>query len=481
MNADEIKVASYKCKKSLLFFTRYFFKKRQKRKFVVNAHHEIIINALEKIARGEITRLIINIAPRYSKTELAVKNFIAWGLASSPSAKFIHLSYSDDLALDNSEETRDFVDSEYYKELFPEVEIKKDAKSKKRWNTSEGGGVYATSTGGQVTGFGAGRVDDEDLINEIESINPADGFGGAIIIDDPIKPDDVYTVARDKVNTKFDTTIRNRVNSRKTPIIVIMQRLHTDDLSGYLLKLEGEEVWTVISLPVIKEDGSALWPFKQNIEELKKLRELNPYVFDTQYMQNPKPLEGLMYEQGFKEYDIIPAGMKIRKAYIDTADEGTDYLCAIIYDETDTANYIIDVLYTQKPMEYTEVKTAEMLSKHNVSKAMIESNNGGRGFARAVEKQCRLMENNRTQIDWFHQSKNKNVRIFTNSASVQNLCIMPKGWDKMFPGFYSSLINYSKVGKNVNDDAEDCITGCCEFRKIKTATNRAPVRGAMFQ
>ena len=122
----------------------------------------------------------------------------------------------------------------------------------------------------------------------------------------------------------------------------------------------------------------------------------------------------------------------------------------------------MDVLYTAKPMEYTEPKTAEMLTKHAVELAVVESNNGGRGFARNVEKQARLMGNNKTRIKWFHQSQNKAVRIFTHSAEVQN----PRGWAQMWPDFYQALTHYMKVGKNAHDDAPDALTGTVEQRPI---------------
>lgn len=221
------------------FFTRYFFKQNHNRKFVIGDHHELICDVLEKVLKGEIIRLIINVAPRYSKTELAVKNFIAHGLALNPSAKFIHLSYSDSLALDNSEEIKDMVQSFPYTQLFQDVIVKKDSKSKKKWYTTSGGGVYATAAGGQVTGFGAGKVEDMDD-SEMEEmfINEKEGFGGAIIIDDPIKPDDADSdVIRERINQRFDSTIRNRTNSRNTPIIIIMQRLHPNDLCGYLMNV----------------------------------------------------------------------------------------------------------------------------------------------------------------------------------------------------------------------------------------------------
>ena len=112
------------CLSSSLFFTRYFYKKRNGRKFVVNDHHKIICDALDQVLAGKLTRLIINVAPRYSKTELAVKNFMALGLALNAGAKFIHLTYAAKLALDNSEETRDIVMHPDYQELFPQVKIK---------------------------------------------------------------------------------------------------------------------------------------------------------------------------------------------------------------------------------------------------------------------------------------------------------------------------------------------------------------------
>lgn len=452
----------------ILHFTRYFFKHNQNRKFVVGNHHILIANALNKVLQGETKRLIINIAPRYGKTELAVKNFIAMGLALNPKAKFIHLSYSDDLALDNSDGVRDIMETPEYQQLF---DTRLDNRGKKKWYTTEGGGLYATSSSGQVTGFGAGLVDDEEE-NSIEEFLPAiDGldFGGAIILDDPIKPDDANSATiRNKVNNKFETTIKNRVNSRKTPIIIIMQRLHTDDLCGKLIREEGDE-WEVLSMPCIttSEEGDevALWPFKHTLEELKKEKSKNSMVFETQYMQNPKPLEGLMYDRDFRIHEAIPyCKTSTRKAYVDTADTGKDYLCAIIYEEQPHANYVLDILYTQKPMEFTEPRLAELLTIHNVDECNIESNNGGRGFARNVEVQCREMGNNFTYINWFHQSHNKNERIFTKSNEVMNLTYFPKGWDYLYPTFHTHITTYMKIGKNEFDDAPDCLTGTVEYR-----------------
>lgn len=272
-----------------LFATRYFFRQNEGRSFNVGDHHKRIAAALDRVFAGECRRLIINCPPRYSKTEMAVKAFIAKGLALNPASKYIHLSYSASLALDNSERTKDIVASDWYQELFPYVQIKPDSKAKQKWYTTAGGGVYATSSAGQVTGFGAGLVE-EDFPNG----GNAHKWGGAIIIDDPLKPEDAFSpVIRNKVNDRFENTIRSRVNSRNTPIIVIMQRLHRDDLAGYLQTLEPNE-WEVLSLPALSVDSDghevALYPFKHTVEELHKIQAANRFVFETQYQQNPQAI-----------------------------------------------------------------------------------------------------------------------------------------------------------------------------------------------
>lgn len=441
-----------------LNFTRYFFKKMQKKKFVIGNHHKIVCNALDKVIRGETRRLIINIAPRFGKTELAVKQFIAYGLAINPASKFIHLSYSGTLAMDNSVSIKDIIKSETYRQLF-DTRVREGQDTKNRWETEQGGGVYATSTLGQITGFGAGAV---DIPGEPYK------FAGAIVIDDPIKPEDALSdVVRERVNRRFETTIRNRVNSRNTPIIIIMQRLHENDMCGYLESIEPGE-WEVVSLPCLYTDEESgqtksLWPFKLTVEELRKIRVTNSYVFDTQYMQNPKPVEGLMYEK-FKTYDTFPieAKLPIKRCYIDTADTGADFLCAICYDEFESGCYVTEILFTDKSMEYTEPETARMLVRNGTQEVIIESNNGGRGFRRNVEKNVRELGDWNMMFRDFTQTKNKATRIFTHSAEVQNVVYFPTGWETLYPQYYQAMAGYRKMGNNEHDDAPDATTGIVE-------------------
>lgn len=455
---------------STLDFVTTMFSIHNKTPYIVGDHHRKICEALDKVISGECRKLIINIAPRYGKTALVSQYFPAYGFAINPACRFLHLSYSGSLAEENSMSCRGVMEDDIYPFLFPKSIT--DGGTRSRWRTKGGGAMYATTTLGQITGFGAGRLDteqDEKIGEAIDGIPTAANFSGAIIIDDPIKPEDALSdTMREAVNRRFETTIRNRVNSRKTPIIIIMQRLHPHDLCGYLMETEPDE-WTVLSLPVITtaEDGTeaALWPFKHTLQELKELARINPFVFETQYMQNPRPLQGLMYDRGFKEYEVLPhMRNRTRKCYIDTADTGSDYLCAIVYDETKEGNYIVDVLFTDKPMEYTETTTAELLTKHDVDEVVIESNNGGRGFARNVERDCRLIGNTRTAFYTFTQSANKAVRIFSRSNEVMNLTFFPHGWQQMWPLFSGAILGYLKTGRNAHDDAPDALTGTIERR-----------------
>lgn len=296
-------------------FDRYFFRCRENTKWLRNKHHELIDDTLQQVLDGKINRLIINIPPGYTKTEKAVINFIARGLAINNKAKFIHASYSDDLALQNSQTVRDTVTLPEYQELFP-MAIRDDVSAKKRWFTEQGGGMMAVAAGGSITGFRAGRMD-------------KDQFTGAFIIDDPIKPDDAYSAAkRNRVNNRFNNTIKSRLAVEEVPIIVIMQRLHEDDLCGFLLKGGSGDTWHHLILEgLIEEDPPTypkeythgipivhnfepgpLWGYKHTIEQLLQMKDADPYTYASQYAQRPSPLGGGMVKnRWWKYYALNPS------------------------------------------------------------------------------------------------------------------------------------------------------------------------------
>ena len=213
------------CERDFLAFVALMFRARTGMTFRVNRHHEQIADALMSVYRGDVRNLLINTPPGSSKTELAVIAFMAWCFARDPHCRFLHLSYSDDLASLNSTSAREILETEAFQQLWP-LAFRRDTKSKKRWNIESGGrtagGVYATSTGGQVTGFSAGFMEQ--------------GFSGAIIIDDPIKPEDAWSQSkRETANRRLTNTVRSRRATDDTPVIMIMQRVHEDDPSALAL------------------------------------------------------------------------------------------------------------------------------------------------------------------------------------------------------------------------------------------------------
>ena len=166
----------------------------------------------------------------------------------------------------------------------------------------------------------------------------------------------------------------------------------------------------------------------------------------------------------FKTYDTMPieAHLPRRKCYIDTADTGADWLCAICYEEYESGCYVTDIVFTNKSMEYTEPATARMLLKNRTEEVVIESNNGGRGFRRNVERIVRELGDRDMRFIDLPQTSNKATRIFSNSAKVQNLVFFPEGWDQAWPHYHDAMVSYRKEGGNEHDDAPDCTTGIVE-------------------
>ena len=336
-----------------LYFTRFFFKARQTIKFIVNWHHHYISDAIQKVIDGEIENLIINVAPGSSKTEIVVANLIARGLALNPHCRFLHLSYSDDLALLNSQNAREIILSDEYQSMWP-LKIAEDTKAKKRWNVlvdgKPSGGVYATSLGGQVTGFRAGHM--------------TDGFQGAIIIDDPLKPEDGFSKTKlEAANRKLVTTVKSRRANPKTPIILVMQRISEGDPTDFIKSGNIGGDWQHLVIPALIDDAYvkalplkyqemiaatpheiddkgrfSFWPYKEPLKDLLAMERgegtdptgsrMSRHVFASQYDQKPVSLGGnIIHGENFERYTVLPK-IRVRKIFADTAQktaERNDY------------------------------------------------------------------------------------------------------------------------------------------------------------
>ncbi|EKJ7591902.1 TPA: DNA-packaging protein [Klebsiella pneumoniae] len=384
------------CEEDGLYYARYFFKQRTGGKMIVAPHHKVIQKTLDRVIDGEIQRLIINVPPGYTKTELATINMMGRGLALNCRARFMHLSYSHNLALLNSSTARGMIKSQAYQSMWP-MALRDDADSKAMWWTEHGGGVYASSAAGQVTGFRAGHMEP--------------GWQGALIIDDPVKPDDAYSeIVRDGVNNRFNETIKSRLAIETTPMIVIMQRIHYHDLSGYLLRGGSGEKWHHLNLPVIIDSSRSyeeiypenthaipidhglpdgwLWPFKHNESHRVSLFS-HRRTAEAQYMQNPKRFnaEGALWNE-----EMISAAhaMRItqeltrRVVAIDpqaTNSEESDesgIAVASVYGSGDERQYSLDADYSGKysPNGWA-TKAIEAYEQHEADAIVIETNQGG--------------------------------------------------------------------------------------------------------
>lgn len=410
------------------------------------------------IEEAEEKILVINLPPRHGKSRTATK-FVQWLFGKyGTDIKVMTGSYNETLSGTFAKQVRDCIAEKptlgvtVYNDIFPKTKIKYGEAAASKWalEGSQQANYLATSPGGTATGFGC----------------------NIMIIDDVIKSaEEAYNENTLKSLQSWftDTMLSRTENGFK--LIIIMTRWSNEDLAGFILSNYDNVLH--INYKAVQADGSMLCPEILSKEEfLLKTKNMNPDIVAANYQQEPIDVKGRLYTS-FKTYTEIPkddSGKPLFEYilnYTDTADEGSDYLCSICYGMYGGTYYVLDILYTQEAMEYTEPKTAEMLIRNNVGCAIIESNNGGRGFARNVERECKERGNNHTVFYWFHQSANKIARILSNSTSVMQNVLLPVNWEDRFPEFARDMRRYQREGKNAHDDAPDCLTGVYENPKPK--------------
>jgi len=250
--------------------------------FIEGHHHEIMAEAFEKVARGELKRLIINMPPRHTKSEFASHMLPAWFLGQFPDKKVIQTAHTAELAVGFGRKVRNLVNSEDYQALFPNTALQADSKAAGRWNTSQGGEYFAIGVGGAVTGKGADLliIDDPHSEQEGSSADPA-----------------VF----DRTHEWYTSGPRQRLQPGGA-IIVVMTRWHQRDLTGQIVKSsierQGAEEWEIIELPAILPSGNPLWAEFWSIEELESLKaELPVAKWSAQYQQDPSAEEGALVKR----------------------------------------------------------------------------------------------------------------------------------------------------------------------------------------
>ena len=340
------------------FMQRAFYELNPRCPFLHNWHVELIASELEKCLRGETTRLIINVPPRSLKSHAASVALPAFILGHNPSAQIICASYGQDLANKHSLDCRTVMSSESYRSVFP-TRLASQKQSVQEFMTTHNGFRLATSVGGTLTGRGA----------------------DFIIIDDPLKPEEALSESkREAANQWFDHTLRSRLNDKQNGcIIIIMQRLHEDDLVGHVL---GQEHWEHVRLPAIAEEdethiiesccqpctvrrraGEALHPEREPLHLLRDLRQMiGEYNFAGQYQQRPSPLGGGMVKAEWFKYYVPgqePSKFDLIFQSWDTANKSTelsDFSVCTTWGRKKKGLYLLDVL--RQRLDYPQLKRA---------------------------------------------------------------------------------------------------------------------------
>lgn len=316
---------------------RFFYRNTLAERFRYGPHHGIIAQVFDDVLQRRRKRVIINIPPGFTKTDAIVTMGSARAFALFPRSRILHTSFSDPLVRVNSNKVRDIMRSPEYQAMWP-VEMRQDSDRQDLWKTTHGGEFLAKPADGPITGFRAGRM------------NAKEEFTGALLIDDPLKPLDAFSkTKRDKVNGNFNVTLRSRLATDDVPIIVIMQRLHQTDMSGWLLQGGSGDYWDHLNLAVTIDNGASypseykygipiehglpdgpLWREKFDEQQIERLKA-DEFVYWSQYMQNPMALGGAVWKREHLAYwqdeSDLP-NILFRVIYADTAQkdgEENDY------------------------------------------------------------------------------------------------------------------------------------------------------------
>ena len=450
-------------KDNLLAFVRYTMPTYQATQF-----HKTYAKILNEFVHGRVKKLIISVPPQHGKSEKSSIRVPGMMIGRNPNLKIATVCYSATKARKFGRKTKQLLSEKSYQDVFGSIMAEKGDTN--YINTAEEIEMVGKDGSLKMVGYQGGLTGD-----------PVD----VLLMDDLYKDwkEANSPTIRENVIDWYITVADTRLHNNSQQLIVFT-RWHEEDLVGFIEKNEkvilieswddiekhkDQDVWFKINFEAIKtgepteidprQKGDVLWPDRHSKKKLEKSRSKDPVKFDALYQGNPTSKDGLLYGE-FKTYKELPSQVVVRKNYTDTADMGDDFLCSISYDVgLDGLAYVVDVKYTQESMEVTEPLTAGTLLKYKVQIANIESNNGGRGFARKIGE----MTGGLCDITWFHQSDNKEARIISNAATVMQKLRFPDDWHLRWPEFYLHVTKFKRKFKsNAHDDAPDTLTGIVE-------------------
>ncbi|MBM4312157.1 MAG: terminase [Deltaproteobacteria bacterium] len=407
-------------KTEFYYFVKYCFQKQFKNQWQHSSHHEAICADLMRVYNGGCPRLIINMPPRYSKTSLAVIYFVAWCLGHCPDSEFIHTSYSASLAASNSWKARELVQSEHYQEIFKNTRLRQDSMARAEWRTTDGGCMYAVGSGGTITGYGAGKV--------------RPGFGGCIIVDDPHKADEASSpVMRQNVIDWFQNTLESRCNSPHTPIIVIMQRLHENDLTGWLLKGGNGEKWEHLCLQAMPDEHTALWPEKHSLETLKRMRDASPLVFAGQYQQSPHAREGNFFKpDNIKVVDAIPEGLNWCRAWDLAASTDGDWTAGVKIAKYGQRFLVGDIVRLRGTPDEVRTAVKNTASRDGILCKVRLPQDPGQAGKEQAQSYTRMLAGYSVRSQPVTGGKESRAEPFASQVNVGNVDIVRGEWNNAF-------------------------------------------------
>lgn len=362
-------------------------------KFYLKPFHKRVIKALQDLVDGKNTKRNLALClPVGSGKSLIVEYFITWCFARSVDNTFCYNSHSDRLINRLSKECKDIIENPYWVMLFEHC-LKKD--DRQRVNFSFEGaknrtGLTAGTTGGAITGLDAGNPNIE-------------GFSGALIIDDPMDAGNArYEKARDEVVTFYDEKLSTRRRTPDTPTILIMQRLHLDDLVGWIEKNE-PEIWNIIKIPALDENGSSFWEERYPLEELKHIQRINNFKFQSQYQQEPIASGGAVIKTEWFKYYPQNIDYEYSRIYItgDTAQkvkEHNDYSVFMVWGVTKFGKlHLLDLIRGkwEAPDLKRQVKIlwnrwSSGIGNTPCSGLYIEDKASGTGLIQEIQRECAI-------------------------------------------------------------------------------------------
>lgn len=411
---------------------------------------EEICDEMQDFLHNDLELLIVNVPPRHAKT-LTKDNYVPWTLGQDKSLKFIGVSYNQNLSRRSSKHIRNSINEKksdpnrlVYSDIFPDVKMEYGSASVDMWKID---GSYtenylASSPGGTLTGLGADIVIIDDILK-----NSYEAFHEGI---------------KQEHYEFFTDTLYSRLEGL-SKVLLIMTRWATDDLAGRLVKLYSEQgrKFKVISKRA-ETDGIMLNPNILNYEKWLGVKQtIGENIANANYNQEPADLVGRLYGE-FQTYKELPSNERYIKALCDPADEGTDFLASVVYTVHNDKAFIIDILFTQEPLEITEKLIVEQVINNGVDEWIYEKNFGGKSFGKNIrrelqEKECYI------PIRGYTQTQNKQARIYSNSTNVMKQIIMPDGWETKYPKAYQHLSTFNAEGNNLHDDIEDVLTKIVEL------------------